>query len=600
MSERDRELLRMWLEEADSDSESVLGVEDPDELEEDFVQETIEHSDTEDILGPEVEEEEDEDVDPVPEQPAVGGRYTDETSPFMHEFYIGRENRKKKEPSRWYLEPLVPRTSRTPNRNIIPAFHRPGPQGNAKSATNPLASLLCLIDDEMIQHIVFCTNIYIDKIRNRFSRDRDAKHTDDIEIKSLLGILYICGVLKSSRRNVFELWDNSHGTGCELVYVTMSEHRFRFLIRCLRFDDIRDREQRKALDKLAAIRLLFDKFVANSANAFKPSDYLTLDEQLVAFRGRCPFRQYMPKKPAKFGIKIYALVSSSNFYATRLEVYVGQQPEGPFHQSNKVNDLVCRLVEPIVGSNRNVTADNFFSSIPLTRILLQKSLTYLGTLKKNKVEIPECFLPNKDRELKSSIFGFQDKCTLVSYVPQKNKAVCAISTMHYSKAIDGDTGVEKKPCIITTYNQTKHGVDILDKMCRHFDVSRNSRRWPLTIFFHIMNVAGVNAINIYRANKNDETVCRRQFLKDLAFELVEPAIRRRIAMETLPKELRRRGKLLLRIPEEPPVPREQAGTVGKCFLCGRRRNKSTRKTCEKCQRWVCPDHQKSVCDDCYE
>lgn len=192
----------MWLEEADSDTESVLGVEDPDELEEDFVEETVEHSDTEDIPGPEVE---DQDEDPVPVQPAVGGIYTDETSLFMHEFYIGRENRGKKEPSRWYLEPLVPRNSRTPNRNIIPAFHRPGPQGNAKRATNPLASLLCIIDDEMIRHVVLSTNIYIDKIRNRFSRDRDAKHTDELEIKSLLGILYICGVLKSSRRNVFEL-----------------------------------------------------------------------------------------------------------------------------------------------------------------------------------------------------------------------------------------------------------------------------------------------------------------------------------------------------------------------------------------------------------
>lgn len=410
----------------------------------------------------------------------------------------------------------------------------------------------------------------------------------------------MCGVLKSSRCNIFELWDNNQGTGCELIYITMSEHRFRFLVRCLRFDDVRDREQRRALDKLAAIRLIFEKFVSNCANAFKPSDYLTIDEQLVAFRGKCPFRQYMPMKPAKFGIKIYALVSSSNFYTTNLEVYVGQQPEGPFRKSNKVNDLVCRLVEPIVGSHRNITADNFFSSIPLARILLQKSLTYIGTLKKNKPEIPECFLPNKERESKSSIFGFQDKCTLVSYVPQKNKAVCAISTMHYNKAIDGDTGDEKKPCIITSYNQTKHGVDILDKMCRHYDVCRNSHRWPLTIFFHVMNVGAVNAINIYRANKNDENISRRTFLKELAYQLMEPAIRRRVAMDTLPKEIRRRGKLLLHIPEEPPVPRVQAGTVGKCFLCGRNRNKSTRKTCDKCQKWVCPDHQKCVCDDCYE
>lgn len=281
-------------------------------------------------------------------------------------------------------------------------------------------------------------------------------------------------------------------------------------------------------------------------------------------------------------------------------MYVGQQPQGPFQNSNKVIDLVNRLVEPIIGSNRNVTADNWFSSIPLAKDLLQKSLTYVGTLKKNKPQIPECFLPCKEKPPKSSIFGFQDKRTIVSYVPDKNKAVCMVSTMHYNAAIDPETGDDKKPYIITTYNETKHGVDILDKMCKHYDVSRNSRRWPLTVFFHLMNVGGVNALNIFKSNKNYEKISRKQFLRDLAFELIEPAIRRRVVMETLPKEIRLRGKRLLGIQEDPPVPRERPVGVGKCYLCGRARNKSTRKTCEVCLRWVCPDHQKTVCNDCIE
>lgn len=83
----------------------------------------------------------------------------------------------------------------------------------------------------------------------------------------------------------------------------------------------------------------------------------------------------------------------------------------------------------------------------------------------------------------------------MSYVPKKNKAVCFISTMHCDKAIYGDTGEDKKPCIITIYNVTKHGVDILDKMCGHYDVSRNSHRWPLAICFHLLNIIGVIALN---------------------------------------------------------------------------------------------------------
>lgn len=172
--------------------------------------------------------------------------------------------------------------------------------------------------------------------------------------------------------------------------------------------------------------------------------------------------------------------------------------------------------------------------------------------------------------------------------------------MHHDAAIDPSTGDEKKPVIITTYNETKYGVDILDKMCRQYDVARNTKRWPLVIFFHMMNVAGVNALNIFRDNKNNTMICRRDYLKDLAFQLVKPAIQRRISIETIPREIRRRGRLLLQIEEEAAPPVRPETEKGRCYLCGRARNKTSRKFCSKCYKWVCPDHQKSVCDQCLE
>ncbi|XP_046686312.1 uncharacterized protein LOC124371984 [Homalodisca vitripennis] len=143
-----------------------------------------------------------------------------------------------------------------------------------------------------------------------------------------------------------------------------------------------------------------------------------------------------------------------------------------------------RLVEPIAGSNRNITCDNWFASVPLAkRLREEKKLTLIATLRKNKREVPPNFLPDSNREVKSSIFGFKKDCTLVSYVAKKNKAVLMISTMHDDASIDPETGDERKPMIITSYNDTKYGVDILDKMCRQYDAARNSKRWPLTLFF---------------------------------------------------------------------------------------------------------------------
>jgi hypothetical protein len=79
----------------------------------------------------------------------------------------------------------------------------------------------------------------------------------------------------------------------------------------------------------------------------------------------------------------------------------------------------------------------------------------------------------------------------------------------------------KKPHIVTFYNSTTGGVDTADELCETCSVTRKSRRWPLTIFFSMLNMAGVNAQIIYNANI-DNTDSRRLFLKQqqLALELV--------------------------------------------------------------------------------
>lgn len=119
-------------------------------------------------------------------------------------------------------DPQATQTSLTPRHNIIPIFHRPGPQGNVKNANDPESAFRCIIiDDEIIAKTVEYTNIYIDKVRPQFTRERDAKPTDirNIYMRSLIGILFLAGVTKASRRNVFELWDNSKGLVKSFLFI---------------------------------------------------------------------------------------------------------------------------------------------------------------------------------------------------------------------------------------------------------------------------------------------------------------------------------------------------------------------------------------------
>ncbi|XP_030758011.1 uncharacterized protein LOC115883741 [Sitophilus oryzae] len=292
----------------------------------------------------------------------------------------------------------------------------------------------------------------------------------------LFGLLYLAGTLKSSRLNTKEIWDKK-GTGVERFWVTISEQRFRFLLNCLRFEDLSTRNERKELDKLAPIGETFDCFVQNCKNAYCIGANATIDEKLEAFRGRCGFKQYIPSKPNKYGIKIFALVDASTTYCTNLEVYVGQQPEGPYKVKNDAFSIVSRLVEPISGLNRNLTCDNWFTSIALINSLLQEhKITFVGTLKKNKRELPPEFVNTRNRPECTSVFGFQENITIVSYVPKKNKNVILASSLHHDDSIDKSTAAKFKPEIITYYNQTKGGVDNFDKLSATFDVARNTRR----------------------------------------------------------------------------------------------------------------------------
>lgn len=54
----------------------------------------------------------------------------------------------------------------------------------------------------------------------------------------------------------------------------------------------------------------------------------------------------------------------------------------------------------------------------------------LGTVRKNKPELPSELLAMKNRKVTSSMFAFTEKATVVSYCPKKGKNVLLMSTMH--------------------------------------------------------------------------------------------------------------------------------------------------------------------------
>ncbi|CAF4083376.1 unnamed protein product [Rotaria magnacalcarata] len=168
--------------------------------------------------------------------------------------------------------------------------------------------------DKILNEIIFHTNRYAKRYLHQQEQKRSEcggsqtilfqwKDLDHAELEAFLGLLIQSGIGHSNHESITQLWDISDSLPI-LYQATMSSHRFKDLLRFLRFDH---RQRRDKSDRLAPIWFILECFTKQLPRHFTPIENLTIDEQLVPFRGHCFFVQYMLKKPSKYGLEFWLL-----------------------------------------------------------------------------------------------------------------------------------------------------------------------------------------------------------------------------------------------------------------------------------------------------
>ncbi|CAK1589287.1 unnamed protein product [Parnassius mnemosyne] len=267
------------------------------------------------------------------------------------------------------------RRGRVSAQNIVRSQR--GPKRMCRNIYDPVLCFNIFFTDEIISEIVRWTNAEISFKRRETMTSATFKDTSEDEIRALIGILVMTAMRKDNHMSTDELFDRSSST----LYVSvMSRDRFDFLIRCLRMDDKNVRPVLRVNDVFTPVRKIWDMFINQCTINYNPGAQLTIDEQLLGFRGRCPFRIYIPNKPSKYGLKLVMMCDIGTKYMINAMPYLGKGtqtnglPLGEYY--------VKELTKPIHGSNRNVTCDNWFTSISLAKSLLQEpyKLTLVGTI----------------------------------------------------------------------------------------------------------------------------------------------------------------------------------------------------------------------------
>lgn len=398
---------------------------------------------------------------------------------------------------------------RAPIYNIFKEIS--GPTGYAKRNIikgRVESAFSLIIDNNMIEHVRKYTEL------EAFRVLKTKWNLSIAKLYAFIGLLYARGAYEAKNMDVSYLWNTKWGPS--FFSTTMSRNDFAEIMRFIRFDNKNQRSQRLQNDKFALISEVWYKFIENSQNCYKPGAYLAIDEQLFPTKARCRFTQYMPNKPDKFGIKFWLASDVSSKYIVNGFPYLGKD-EGRESSVPLGEFVTLKLAEPYTGHGKNITADNFFTSASLASKLLAKKTTLVGTIRRNKRELPKLARQAKDSMTRFSTILYKSNDFILSiYKAKPNKKVLILSSMHSSIEIEKNN--TRIPETIRFYNSTKFGVDVTDQMARKYSVKSKCQRWPLQVFFNILDLAGINAWILYKETTGEE-ISRQEFLFQLAEEL---------------------------------------------------------------------------------
>ena len=254
-------------------------------------------------------------------------------------------------------------------------------------------------------------------------------------------------------------------------------------------------------DRLFKIRPLISYFNEAFQEFYSPSRRISIDEQLLLHKGNLHFKQYIPNKRARFGIKFFSLCDETG-YLFSTEVYVGKNSvdnEEYNKDLGKTGQVVMRLMDPLLDKGHNLFLDNWYTSFALFKALADRLTPACGTVRKNRARFPLTFTTKKLKQgqtlhvAKDQVLGlrFHDK-----------RDVFFLSTMHQPRKVatsktDKEGNVILNEKVVVDYNYEMGFVDKNDAIISQHDMVRKSQKWTTKVAFHFIEEALFNAYVLY-------------------------------------------------------------------------------------------------------
>lgn len=295
--------------------------------------------------------------------------------------------------------------------NYIPIWctdytRRAGPQFPPDIGNHPIDFFYLLFPDEAFELICDRTNSYAVEYFDGawdlppHSRFAEWKDTTVNEVKAFIGLQIMMGLC--SKPKIADYWSLGNVDATPGYRDVMPRNRYQLLCSFLHFCNNEERIPRgqEGYDPLYKIAELINIVKRLPKQYYIPKRQLSIDETMRKYKGRIYFRQYIPNKPVRWGIKLWSLCESDTGYLLDWNIYTGKE-NNPLDEGQGLGyNVVMRLMrDDFVRCGHHLYTDNFYSSPDLFEGLKALNTGACGTVRINRKGLPANLRP-KNLKLK--------------------------------------------------------------------------------------------------------------------------------------------------------------------------------------------------------
>ena len=419
----------------------------------------------------------------------------------------------------------------------------PGPQCGLPFDTPALDYLLCLVGADFFEILANNTNLnaaikkppdVIDPDDRFATSDKYWTKTDALEMRAFVGINILMGIKQTPEYN--DSWSTDSALNDGYISSVLSKNRYEKLSQYFHCSNPADPINNN--DRIHKVRNFVTKLDETFHQMFVPGQCLSVDEAMIKYNGRLSWKQYMPKKPTKWGIKLWFLCDSTSGYCLAFRVYTGRgENTENVRQLGLAYSVVMDLMEHHLLRYHHLYADNFFASLSLVEDLYQADTYYCGTLRKDRIGVPKQILNVPLKKYENAKWQKIDsQITVTNWKDKRN--VLVIATNNDGKDVQKPRTKFRQdeiisiPSVVTSYNSNMGGVDHSDQYRAYYSVGRTGRRWWKYLFWGLLNQTLVNAYILWELstrphNKQRRTWSLKAFKMAIVHQLVDGYTSRR-------------------------------------------------------------------------